>query len=284
MDWKTPLVLGIACFVLLPGTFFSIGKPRRGQTAAIHAALFGLVASVLQPLFDLPKEGFQTKGTCPYPPYDLYNYCVDSTGKNICTGTVHNLEHPDNMFYYAAVYQATPSKGTIIVNHNCSVTSYINTKGLMTDALVLDKDTKTYAQVIFVNGLPKETKPWNAGTTKLVTAAKIVFDTSKVYSGIVDLLVKKYDIDLKAAVAAAAAPSGAAAPGAATPPAPATAATATAAPATAAPAATVSVSVPNPSPPKETTTLGMSKQTLMIVGGVVGGLLLLGLILALTRK
>ena len=60
MDWKTPLVLATAFFVLLPGTFFSIGKPRRGQTAAIHAVLFGLVASVLQPILGIAKEGFQT--------------------------------------------------------------------------------------------------------------------------------------------------------------------------------------------------------------------------------
>ena len=72
MDFKTPLVLGIACFVLLPGTFFSIGKPRRAQTAAIHAVLFGLVASVLQPLLGLHREGFQTDGSgnniLPPPP------------------------------------------------------------------------------------------------------------------------------------------------------------------------------------------------------------------------
>jgi len=60
MDFKTPLVLATAFFVLLPGTLFSIGKPRRGQTVLIHAILFGLLASVLQPLLGLATEGFQT--------------------------------------------------------------------------------------------------------------------------------------------------------------------------------------------------------------------------------
>jgi hypothetical protein len=85
MDFKIPLVLGLACFVLLPGTFFSIGKPRQKQTALIHAALFGLLASLLQPLLGPQKEGFGKRNICPSSivPWDLFNFCTDDTDKNI---------------------------------------------------------------------------------------------------------------------------------------------------------------------------------------------------------
>ena len=130
-DWKTPLVLGLACFVLLPGTLFSLGKPRQKQTAAIHAVLFGLLASLLQPLLGLKKEGFGQRETCSSAviPWDLFKFCRDDAGKDICKVWSVNIDTDNNNKYDALVFSADPGKGIIVVSSNCTTATYFDAAG-----------------------------------------------------------------------------------------------------------------------------------------------------------